>query len=1527
MKTRRLQIEDKLDVLIHHKRTLDFQWLATHVARDKWPTLEATQWYSDAGEDATSYFTVDGVKRSLACSITATLGKIKDDARRIRDEKRVIDVLVFATPVVVTQIQIHDWQKEIDKEFKHDLHVIPRSEIVAFLEQPQNAWLCRDYLDLSFEDHPDQSAIALKARAGAARVLAAWKDDYKFERIRPIELGISVLRTDRNPKSECIGLADVCQIIKRSRRIVLQGAPGAGKSITLLQIADALLNETDGPIPIVMALTEWASDSRDLISFLAQKLSPEGLTAAELARLHAAGRLIFLLNGWNEISSDVAILAAERLKAAVRDSSATSFVIATRGRDKTPPFSEVVTLQIEPLTADQKHEILARSGAADQSTLVLRIGTDLADVTETPFFLAGVIQLANLGPDIPKSRYGIMRALVENAENAHDHREALLNGACRKFHREYLCRIAFAMMAKGAAAIPERDMLTPVAEFSRALHEKAWIAEVPDAHAVVENLVDHHLLARTPIAGGDVRFVHQQFQEWFAAEWLHERISELAGDAQSDKIFVFQRDVLNRFRWMQPLSFLLERLAEGAEEELRFAEKLIRWSMPVGLLLSAELAGIAGAPVWPFIRDDFSKSLRKWYARNSERQRTCALAAMLATRAPDFKDILWPLLESPDQQIRLRTYRTWHPFSLTSLGADWRKRFDKWDVQQKVEFIQEMGLQPGQEHIGLACELAKVEKNLEVRLACLRLLNDAGATETCAEIVNSLEFERWAKDLANELLPRLPKRCLRPLVPRLKTALAGLQSVEGRYEVIGALHSIGDPDSQELMKAEMDRILKTDCVVPLPSNDWLGPTSQKPTLPNATPILARYLEVVHRVSPGWAMDWLGDQLVHGRLWWEPFTDYLAKMPGPTLQKLATAALNADLDINTISSRARLLGRSGSSVAAKAILYQSLAWAEKNEVRRPGESFNRGDALKLGIHEVPLPVMVDVVIQESEGVEDFQRLRDLLDFVMPSAAMDLALRTQLSRDRRDSLRFLALRLEQIKPEELNDLRWFRAHQAVLVGAVGEPQDAGILEAWIRDEIRFRAEEDAAWKAKCEAWEAGGRKTQFPGARGITVYWNWYQGGLVQLGCQEAGEVCLRLLNCPELVGEAAWGLVLLAQNNDDETSAAFAHHPQYSQIYERRTARRTKVVSETARPYADAIFNVVQSSFAEIDRAGSKFPMRDLARAISALAGLDDLRAMPFLQRISSDKYSGWILSETLHGLVVRGVVISGKETAQALEPFIAEHEKEPRGGEHDSWYAVVRCLAALLFSDTPSAGTERIRRLPPRRIQSYHVREILRLLGACQAPEAADLLIELAGVPEVHRHCSYELVTALSNNVNAKAQRHLLDLFDRLCSGELPRGHDTVDPLAKAIARAAKLDDTIRASIKARCRDISSPLQHQVLARILQEIGDGDSALMLCDFIHDEFPITYDMERLVEAIATTHVPAGGSCYCVKPREAPHLKKQLLETALKDLNRRASSLELLAVITQCRLEHGFPDNEPIHPDIEAMRQSPVPWELL
>ena len=96
--------------------------------------------------------------------------------------------------------------------------------------------------------------------------------------------------------------------------------------------------------------------------------------------------------------------------------------------------------------------------------------------------------------------------------------------------------------------------------------------------------------------------------------------------------------------------------------------------------------------------------------------------------------------------------------------------------------------------------------------------------------------------------------------------------------------------------------------------------------------------------------------------------------------------------------------------------------------------------------------------------------------------------------------------------------------------------------------------------------------------------------------------------------------------------------------------------------------------------------------------------------------------------------------------------------------------------------------------------------------------------------------------------------------------------------------------------------------------------------MNDEFPMGYAAEHLIEEAVTQKVPAGGSSYYIKPRNAADLKKRLLSIACADLRRRASATHLLGIISRSRLEHGWPVNEPLHPDIELVKKLGGPWEL-
>ncbi len=101
----------------------------------------------------------------------------------------------------------------------------------------------------------------------------------------------------------------------RRRHAVLLGEPGAGKSTTLLKLADGLIDaaiaDSAAPLPLYVRLGRW-TDDRPLERFMADELGPLG---GHLSSLLASLRGVLLLDGLNEMP---AALRGEKAKA-IRD--------------------------------------------------------------------------------------------------------------------------------------------------------------------------------------------------------------------------------------------------------------------------------------------------------------------------------------------------------------------------------------------------------------------------------------------------------------------------------------------------------------------------------------------------------------------------------------------------------------------------------------------------------------------------------------------------------------------------------------------------------------------------------------------------------------------------------------------------------------------------------------------------------------------------------------------------------------------------------------------------------------------------------------------------------------------------------------------------------------------------------------------------------------------------------------------------------------------------------------------------------
>src|SRR5690606_29002677 len=123
----------------------------------------------------------------------------------------------------------------------------------------------------------------------------------------------------------------------------------------------------------------------------------------------------------------------------------------------------------------------------------------------------------------------------------------------------------------------------------------------PDANAVLEALVNHHLLIAGAGARRTVGFVHQRFQEWFGAEHLAQLHS--TGRAEGSRI----QEICDRVAWGESLGFLMDRWK--AEREDGLAERLVRLALPVDPSLAVGLTARAAPAVWNSLKPDLGQLL------------------------------------------------------------------------------------------------------------------------------------------------------------------------------------------------------------------------------------------------------------------------------------------------------------------------------------------------------------------------------------------------------------------------------------------------------------------------------------------------------------------------------------------------------------------------------------------------------------------------------------------------------------------------------------------------------------------------------------------------------------------------------------------------------------------------------------------------------------------------------------------------------------------------------------------------------
>ena len=584
----------------------------------------------------------------------------------------------------------------------------------------------------------------------------------------------------------------------------------------------------------------------------------ERLSAAHLAQVQQTEPFLFLLNGWNEVAESNSRQANEALRDLERDLPSAGIIVATRTHHLSPPLPGALRLRLLRLGRKQRAEYLEARLGAKADELRARIDGDpsLEELTRTPFVLSEVVSLFEAGTEIPSTKISVLAEVASLQEQRDEHRNSLQAAPIFGQQTHYLKALAKEMTRRGAVALSEADARAVVATVARELVDRGQI-ERAGPPAVLSNLTAHHLLERVEYPETVFQFEHQQFQEFYAALDVRAQLLDL-GDNDLDAAAHFTADYVNDPRWAEPLRMIAAAFAEqtGNEEadqrSHRAGVKLVNMALRVDLIFAGELARLCGAVVWNDVRAAVGERFRTAYAIPEGNYRQHAVAAMLATGADDFRDIILPLLSGEDQQSRLGVLRLWPDIRLSSLGSDWREQVRSWSEEARTNFVSDLL------HHRLDREIASFaaeDSSVAVKKAAAFALMWTRPEDALTLVLESMDT-RTFEDVARKHFDRVPPA----LRPRAISAMRGFVETTtdhpARLRTTFYLIEIGETGLDGVVKDAMTELA--------------GGDRHKLDLHFIRPALV-YL---HEADPAWTSEWVATRMAEGVLYgyeeWLPF---------------------------------------------------------------------------------------------------------------------------------------------------------------------------------------------------------------------------------------------------------------------------------------------------------------------------------------------------------------------------------------------------------------------------------------------------------------------------------------------------------------------------------------------------------------------------------------------------------------------------------------------------------------------------------
>lgn len=1259
--------------------------------------------------------------------------------------------------------------------------------------------------------------------------------------------------------------------------LILVAAPGMGKTTTLFQIAEGILEIGNGT-PLVISLGDWATDTDGLLPSILKRPAFAGVSEADFRTIAAKPGVVLLLDGWNELDAAARERARVQITSLKAELPELGLVISTRKQALDIPFAGT-RVDLLPLGDEQQIAIArAMRGGAGEKLLDQAWRTaGVRELVAIPLYLTTLLSLPD-GSPFPTTKEEVLRQFVAAHEQEPGH-AAALRTVTSGFQQDYLNKLAVFATTTANTSIADANARRSVSETARTLVTDGQITFVtaqPDT--LLDTLVSNHVLTRSGDTPG-YSFQHQQFQEWYASHEVENLMIEAVANPEARERL--KSNVLNHRPWTEAILFAVERASRGDLAQKSSCSAAILAAFEVDPLLAADMIFCATYDVWTPISGQIRGFVERWHASGKLDR---AVRFMITSGKAEFDDLLWPLLTHENDQVHLAALRAASRFRPSVFGANAADRLASLPSKIRKNVLHEIALNSGMDGLDLATALAKQDSDPEVKALVVDALSFRRADRHVADLLSDADeatFDLLAKkghvdDIADKAVQK-----------GLETARAR-QKASGQTprEVLFALLYRNQSDGADTEIPDLIATMDIDR-----KND-----SER-----------HLLYEVHQRYPQALANGLLRRLREDRELFYGADDILAAA-GFSLEDegLLDIALQ---DSNPRDDRADAASSVlGPEAVGKLIDAYIIARTRVQDAHGKYDKVasDRFHALRGRIGHTPGASLVAAVQVRADNARD-EQIADLAALFSREAYGHEGRARPFSEEESAAISALAQKWGERLLVAENASRMQKASIARLISHAPSVTLLPILKRLLDDNLHlYRSFREAA---KASGWHDRGavQEAQSP-------HLHEYQRAFMAISAPETDALIGEYL-MDEHFGESA-AIVLTAhwsEANEFKDDKKFFSGVDFSRVEARHEARAANSAESCVE--ADMIFTAIGQLIAPgatedqkrlavtLGIVGASLPHGERAAIVEELIALAPREAR----------------AKLLLSLILSGEDIDIKLVADGIAETFEAAKKETWILHQSDAYQLRDWLRLLPFATPVLEIPDLVRAIPDAQRNPGMLEEVVRGLGTTPATDAEAVLFKLAeDDPRFYLDHQWQS-TALRLGSVSSAFR----LVDLAANGTLSNKSHDKWRWQRDLATLISEHPEVRTYVRELLKDGPTTEHLALLAHTVAEQPVADDLLMLVE-TEIKTGRSFLGWRSVENVVTTQVPSEHwqGAYNHVPVSAVELREKLL-TLTGTGGADDPAARCLNTIDKLRDNYGAPETEPRHPDLASGR----PWPIL